>query len=273
MSLLVWALVTGLMMIRGKVLRAPEKTAALGEVLMGGGSQMFSNKLRSRWFGHIRRRIQLVYGYKEWQVHSQKYCAMSLGRAWLTLGAALLLAIGLEWSYTQQVFAGGLSAMGVAVLLDKELSKQEARCSFELTKHLPVFTMRLLMMMDAGMNVPSAWRFAAKRLPEGRLAEEVQLVEYRMRTGVALKDALLQLAVQVPDRHISRLVHALVRVNELGGVMIFMELEQLQQEMWKDRHTKAQVLIKEMSIRLVFPGILQFAALMGCVLTAVLLGF
>lgn len=273
MMLFAWSLLTGVMMIRGAVWHASEKTEALGAVILQGSARILSGKLRNRWFGHIRRRIQLVHGYKGWQLRSQRHCEMSLGKAWLATGAAILLAIGFEWSWIQQLVAGILSAIGIVIVADKELSKRECACSFELARQMPVFTMRLLMIMDAGMNVPNAWRFAAKRLPEGRLAEEVQMVEYRMRTGVAMKDALMQLAVQVPDRHVSRLVHALVRVNELGGVMVFMELEQLQQDMWKERRTKAQVLIKEMSIRLVFPGILQFAALMGCVLTAVLLGF
>ncbi len=194
-------------------------------------------------------------------------------RLWLGVGMGLVF-----WSILQASILEGLMVMvffvgGLAYLSVQEVKKEATAIHRQVAQDLPLFSMRCLLLLEAGMALDVALDYAAEEGGAGRLGHVARYMMKQYALGQPLSKVLYDLDQELADRMVGKFVLHCQQFHQLGSVRALEDLERLQATLWKDQRRVDQLLNKEANVKMVFPGVLMFMGLLMCIMAALVLSF
>lgn len=158
----------------------------------------------------------------------------------------------------------GIIILGaVAFAQDSSLNRKIKRRRLLIQIDFPDFLNRLTLLLNAGLTVGRAWERIAAGSKNGRpLYEELALTLADIKSGkaetYAYEDFAKRCGIPEVTRFVSVIVHNMKKGStELAGVLKFQA-----GELWEMRKNAAKRLGEEASVKMLFPMMIMFAAIL-----------
>ncbi len=191
-----------------------------------------------------------------------RWAGESLGIAFLTLAAAMLLALLSDSGGVAGL--GAIVACGVPFLRAKELGKRAAARRQRIVMELPELLGKLLLLVNAGDNVMRALARCVEQQPTGGgpLYDELKSALAAMNRGESMAMALEEMGRRCAVPETRQFASTLLINARRGGEAFVPALRELTRQMWDKRKATVRTLGEQASSKLVFPLALIFLCIM-----------
>lgn len=140
-----------------------------------------------------------------------------------------------------------------------------------IKRDFPDFLNRLLLLINAGMNIEAAWNKASESLTGSLLYIEIEKVMYSVKCGKTLSQGFEDFARRCRVKEITRLMSVLVQNMRKGNSEIASILRIHSNECWEMRKKEAQKLGEEASAKMIVPLMLMLIAVLILTMTPAIL--
>lgn len=188
----------------------------------------------------------------------------------LTLSAGLWLccsAIGMVMNDGIWFWIGLLAAAGYPVIRYRSAIERWTRYQEQITYDLPEFVQLVVIYLYAGLTVSAAIRSTADRWKKrsGPLPELLRDAARQLSLQTPLVQVLHQLTVRADTNDVKTVVTILLTHTIRGGDAIFDTLLDITRQMWLKKLSLVRKRAQETTVKLIFPLILIFAAILGVI--------
>ena len=161
-----------------------------------------------------------------------------------------------------------LTVYGLNSEIDKQVKKRRRQLSLGFCDFLSI----LILLINAGMNVFSAWeRIALDHSKTGLFFEEVKRTYHEIISGKSEVEAYEDFAQRCKTSEISKFIAMLLLNIKKGNDEMIIALRQQVNESWQLRKNIAKLLGEEASTKLLLPMMLMFGGVLLIVITPAIL--
>lgn len=214
----------------------------------------------------LSHKISMVYGNRYLAYYTKVHWSCKI--FYLLLGIILgsLFCILSDVDYTGILIIPAVGAF-LFFLADKGLDDKFRDRKFKLERDFPDFLSKLVLLVNAGLNVRQAIeRIANEANNTSPLYQELQNVISDIRAGMPESEAYSDFAQRCKIKQISNFVSILQQNIRLGGNQMLFELRRMHTECWEMRKSVAKQLGETASSKLMFPlALMLIAILLICV--------
>ncbi len=224
-------------------------------------------------------RYQTKLNQKIVMLHGSRYIVYYAKVHWAVKVFYLLLGIILSSFFCflgkvegQTLFIIPMAGIGFFFLADKSLDDQYKERKFKLEKDFPDFVSKLVLLVNAGLNVRQAIeRIVNESRKDTPLYQELQCVITDIQAGISEKEAYSDFAERCKIKQITNFVSILQQNMRLGGNQMVFELRRMGTECWEMRKNSAKQLGETASSKLMIPLAIMFlAVVLICVAPVIL---
>lgn len=152
-------------------------------------------------------------------------------------------------------------SIGLFFLADQSIDSQYEKRKFQLERDFPDFLTKLVLMIDAGLNVRQAIeRITGESNSKSALYKELGTVMADINAGELECEAYSALAERCKIKQITNFVSILQQNMRLGGSQMVFELKRMGTESWEMRKNTAKQLGEKASTKLMLPLTIMFLA-------------
>ncbi|WP_204403460.1 type II secretion system F family protein [Alkaliphilus hydrothermalis] len=225
--------------------------------------------------GYDQRMILLfnqIHGGKEGREYIEVHWANQVTLTLLVVLLFAFFAVILEEISTEFIFFSILAIVGVIFALNNEVQQQFKKRQLEIKLDFTVFLSRLILLMNAGLNVSKAWeRIVAEQVRDRPLYKELRVTIHEIRNGKSEEEAYEDFANRCRNPEIFKFVSLIIQNLKKGNEETISMLRLLTTECWESRKNTAKVLGEEASTKLLIPMMIMFAAILLIVMTPAVL--
>jgi tight adherence protein C len=181
------------------------------------------------------------------------------------IGAVIMIWVLLLGTYYNEGMDSFLLMFGVFIsilifcMFDRELKKQFDDKKRKIQYELPEFIDKLILLINAGMNIIPAWKKALLNSSnKNELYQELSKVNLKIKEGKTFCDSLEKMAAESMIPEISKFASLIVQNIKKGNDEFVMILRIYAYECWNERKTIAKKMGEEASVKMIFPMILMF---------------
>lgn len=224
-----------------------------------------------RYQTRLSHKISMVYGNRYLAYYTKVHWACKVFHLLLGIILGALYCILGEIDYIGILI---IPAFGVLLffLADKGLDDKFRERRFQLERDFPDFLSKLVLLVNAGLNVRQAIeRIATETNSTSPLYMELQNVISDIRAGMSESEAYSEFSQRCKLKQISNFVSILQQNIKLGGNQMLFELRRMHTECWEMRKSVAKQLGEKASSKLMFPlALMLIAILLICVAPVVI---
>jgi tight adherence protein C len=228
-------------------------------------------KVKLSYDRRIMVHIIEYYGKRESYLRFMLHQASKL--ASLGLAAVFMLIIG-AFTVTDQgyIIFCVLMIGSVFFLPDSILDGNIKKRKLEIMLDFPDFIVKLTLLINAGMTVPSAWEKVSRDLGGTRaLGRELEIAGLEIKSGKSAYKAYEDFAKRCRTQEVTRVVSVLLQNIKKGNAELVSVLRIHANECWEMRKNAAKKLGEEASSKMLLPMFLMFAAILMIVITPAIL--
>lgn len=162
---------------------------------------------------------------------------------------------------------GLLAGVGYPVIRYRSTIERWTRYQEQITYDLPEFVQLIVIYLYAGLTVSAAIRSTAERWKKrsGPLSDLIRDAARQLNLQAPLVQVLHQLSVRADTNDVKSVVTILLTHTVRGGDAIFDTLLDITRQMWLKKLSLVRKRAQETTVKLVFPLILIFAAILGVI--------
>jgi len=234
------------------------------------GCLVISEKVKinglAQYQAKLSQRIAMVYGNRNLPYYSKVHQAVKVFYTLLGVIISTLLCILGKVNY-KGLFIIIAAGVGFFFLADKTLNDKYNSRKFEMEKDFPDFLSKLILLMNAGLNVRQAMmRIISKSDSDSCLYRELRTAVTDMEAGLSESEAYTGFAERCKIKQITNFVSILQQNLKLGGAQMVFELRRMNTECWEMRKNIAKQLGETASSKLMIPlSIMLLAVILICV--------
>ncbi len=166
------------------------------------------------------------------------------------------------------------AGLGLFFLADKLLDDKYRERRFKLEKDFPDFLSKLVLLINAGLNIRQAIERIVSDAPkDAPLYTELQEVIQDIQGGLSENEAYRDFAERCKIRQITNFVSILQQNMKIGGNQMVFELRRMSTECWEMRKNTAKQLGETASSKLMIPLALMLLAVVLISVAPVILEF
>lgn len=214
----------------------------------------------------LSQKIAMVHGNRNLPYYTKVHLSVKIFYTFLgiILSSMLCLLGNADLIGLFIVFSAGVLMFFLA---DKSLQDQYKKRKFELERDFPNFLSKLILLMNAGLNIRQAIsRIAMDATVNTRLYAELKTVITDMEAGLSENEAYTAFAERCKIKQITNFVRILQQNIKLGGSQMLFELRRMNTECWEMRKNTARQLGETASSKLMLPlSIMLLAVILICV--------
>ena len=163
--------------------------------------------------------------------------------------------------------------LGSAFLLpDSRLNADIRKRKIEIMLDFPEFLVKLTLLINAGMNVSSAWDKAAEGMDKSKaLGRELDMAMLEIRSGKSESKAYEDFAKRCRIQEVTRVVSVLLQNMKKGNAELVSILRIHANECWEMRKNAAKKLGEEASSKMLLPMAIMLLSILLIVTTPAIL--
>lgn len=218
-------------------------------------------------------RFNELYGPKEGQRYLRIHWANQVTMVLIIFLILSIFAVALEDSLDREGILAVLLLPAAAVYgLNQEVNQQVKRRQMLLKLDFTEFLNKLILLLNAGMNLSRAWQKITEESESERpLYHELRVTLAEIRGGRSEAEAYEDFANRCRTPEIFKFITLVLQNMKKGsGEMVGM-LRLLSSECWIMRKNTAKLLGEEASTKLLFPMMVMFFAIILIVMTPAIL--
>jgi tight adherence protein C len=167
-----------------------------------------------------------------------------------------------------------ITSLGLFFLVDNNLDNQYKQRIFELERDFPNFISKLILLVNAGLNVRQAIeRIVADSNKNAPLYKELYCVISDIQAGAIEYEAYMDFAERCKIKQITNFVSIVQQNMKLGGNQMLFELKRMGTECWEMRKNVAKQMGEKASSKLMIPLSIMFLAVVLICVAPVILEF
>ncbi|NMA64696.1 MAG: type II secretion system F family protein, partial [Clostridiaceae bacterium] len=228
--------------------------------------ELLNIKGQGQYQAKLNQKIAMVYGKRKLSYYSKVHLSVKIFYIFLGIILSSLLCLLAKADFTGLIIILA-SGTGFFFLADKSLQDQYSKRKFQLERDFPHFLSKLILLMNAGLNIRQAIsRIASDTTVNTQLYSELRAVITDIEAGLSENEAYSAFAERCKLKQISNFVSILQQNIKLGGNQILFELRRMNTECWEMRKNTARQLGETASSKLMFPlSIMLLAIIIICV--------
>lgn len=221
---------------------------------------------RGRYQARLGQKIVMLHGSRYAAYYTKVHYAVKV--FYLILGlilGALFCMLG-DVDYSTLVIVP-ITGTGLFFLADKNLDDQYKKRKLELERDFPGFISKLVLLVNAGLNVRQAIeRIAVDSKKDTPLYRELQCLIADIQAGASENEAYSDFAERCKIKQITNFISIIRQNMKLGGTQMLFELRRMSTECWEMRKNVAKQLGETASSKLMIPlAIMLIAIILICV--------
>ncbi len=208
-------------------------------------------------------KISELRGYKNARHYLRIHWANKITLIFMLVifGAFILLSIE-EADITFFVFYIGIIILAF-YLIDKEIDVQISKRRMMIQYDFPEFVSKLILLVNAGLGVSRSWaKIVDSSKNDSPLYKELQIVLFKLESGKSEHLAYEEFARRCRIPEITKFVSILVQHNKKGNTDLVPALRLQAFECWQMRKNVARRFGEEASVKMIFPLMLMFIAVL-----------
>lgn len=220
----------------------------------------------------IFNKIVEIYGVKRGKAYLVIHWANKIST--ILLAFLILSLFGMAIEDLERIH--GFLAIVVIVSLiygtDKDLNDKIKKRHMLIKLDFPDFLNKLTLLIDAGMNITTAWhKIVSDNNSERPLYEELRIVALEIKAGKSEKKAYENFAKRCRVPEITRFISITIQNLRKGGTELTIILRLQGNECWQMRKDVAKKLGEEASTKLLIPIGIMFIGILIIVIAPALL--
>ncbi|NLM75266.1 MAG: type II secretion system F family protein [Clostridiaceae bacterium] len=219
-----------------------------------------------RYQAKLNQKIAMIYGNRSLPYYTKVHLSVKVFYLFLGLILSSLLCLLGDTDFSGLIIVL-VSGFLMFFLADKSLQDQYRKRKFQLERDFPHFLSKLILLMNAGLNIRQAIsRIASDTTASTQLYTELRAVITDMEAGLSENEAYTAFAERCKIKQITNFVSILQQNIKLGGSQMLFELRRMNTECWEMRKNIARQLGETASSKLMLPlSIMLIAIVLICV--------
>jgi tight adherence protein C len=227
----------------------------------------------NRYQAMLSQKIVMLHGSRYVAYYSKVHWSVKIFYMILGLILSSLFCIFGDADYTALAVIPGAGLL-LFFLADKILDDRYKERKFKLERDFPDFLSKLVLLINAGLNVRQAIERIVTEAPkDAPLYSELLDVLTDIRAGVSENEAFSDFAERCKIKQITNFVSILQQNMKLGGSQMLFELRRMGTECWELRKNVAKQLGETASSKLMIPLVLMLLAVILICVAPVIIEF
>lgn len=208
------------------------------------------------------------------EVHGERYadfyqkCIMGGQITYLLTFAPIGLFIGAmvgDVLYTVLVL---VATIAIIYSFDIDITKAMDKKRDEMLADYPEMLSKLILLLNAGMPLRSAWNNIAQSR-QSALYKEMQITSYEMENGISEIDALKHMAERCPLKEFRKFASVISQNLQKGGTELLNSLRYMNEESWEEKKHRAKQKGETASSKLLIPMMIMFAGILMMIIVPI----
>lgn len=225
------------------------------------------------YYVFLYQRVVMVYG--------TRYASFFLKIHWAEkflyffLGIIISSFIGAVSEYGA-IFIVVIPVFGTLLffLADKNLDDSAKKRKLQFMLDFPAFISKLALLINAGMHLRQAlikiYNDSVKNKP---LYKELGIVLEDLESGISESQAWQEFSERCKVKEITSFANMIVQNSKIGGNQMVNELKRMSHEAWEMRKHAAKQMGETASVKLIFPMMLIFIAILAIAVSPAIMQF
>lgn len=225
------------------------------------------------YYVFLYQRVVMVYG--------TRYASFFLKIHWAEkflyffLGIIISSFIGAVSEYGA-IFIVVIPVFGTLLffLADKNLDDSAKKRKLQFMLDFPAFISKLALLINAGMHLRQAlikiYNDSMKNKP---LYKELGIVLEDLESGISESQAWQEFSERCKVKEITSFANMIVQNSKIGGNQMVNELKRMSHEAWEMRKHAAKQMGETASVKLIFPMMLIFIAILAIAVSPAIMQF
>lgn len=234
--------------------------------------EIIGYKYNTSYDGKLLNKIVGIYGFKKARDYLTIHWANKVSTLVFALVIFSVLGMAVEKVEATHIVFAVIVIIALIYGTDKDLNNKIEKRQMLIKFDFPDFLNKLTLLIDAGMNVSSAWsKIVHDTTSERPLYEELRIVSAEMKSGKSEHKAYEAFAKSCRIPEITKFVSVVLQNLRKGNSELTFILRLQSNECWEMRKDVAKKLGEEASTKLLLPiGIMFIAILIIAVAPAIL---
>lgn len=223
---------------------------------------LFQYRYLRKYDRKILRKISFIYGLDYAVYYLKIHMASKI--VYMTVLELLICFIG-YFADAGPLFLLLLIVCPAAMffLCDRLLDEKGEKRLNEMRRDFPDFVGKMTLLMGAGLNVRQTFeKIGSDTIKESPLYIEVKRTVSELQSGKSEIECYQTFAERVKVKEANRLAGIIIQNIRIGGAAMLRELNRLSDECWNLRKNNANRLAEQAQIKLTFPMMMMFIAVL-----------
>lgn len=216
---------------------------------------------KGRYQAKLNQKLVMLYGSRYITYYTKVHWSVKVFYLFLGLMTGSFICFAGNIGPSALIIIPALG-IGLFFLADKNLDDMYRERRFMLERDFPGFLSKLVLLVNAGLNVRQAIeRIATEDNKDSPLYQELRTVILDIQSGILEYEAYSGLAERCRIKQITNFVSIIQQNMKLGGNQLIFELKRMGTECWEMRKSIARQLGEKASSKLMLPLAIMFLAI------------
>lgn len=216
---------------------------------------------KGRYQAKLNQMLVMLYGNRYLTYYTKVHWSVKVFYLFLGLIISTFFCFVGKLEYSALIIIP-VSGIGLFFLADKNLDDQYKERKFKLERDFPDFLSKLVLLVNAGLNVRQAIeRIASEDSKDSPLYQELRTVVLDIQSGMLEYEAYSGFSERCRIKQLTNFVSILQQNMKLGGNQMIFELKRMGTECWEMRKNIARQLGEKASSKLMIPLAIMFVAI------------
>lgn len=216
---------------------------------------------KGRYQTKLNQKLVMLYGSRYITYYTKVHWSIKVFYLFLGLIISSFFCLVGNFEYSALIIIP-ISGVGLFFLADKNLDDQYKERKYKLERDFPVFLSKLVLLVNAGLNVRQAIeRIASEGRNDSPLYQELKTVVLDIQAGAVEYEAYSGFSERCKIKQLTNFVSILQQNMKLGGNQMIFELKRMGTECWEMRKNTAKQLGEKASSKLMIPLAIMFLAI------------